>query len=148
MVNSFINIFWKLMDFKYKEISLHYSTSDSEYFNGDVFNEPIKRNQNFLRIYGMNQTWVIQEKEKKNLKTCTIFLTFFKKIFLECGAFLKSLLNLSQHCFCFMFGCLGHEACGILAPRPRVEPTPPALEGEVLTSRLPGRSLYLLLLWC
>ena len=44
------------MDFKYKEISLHYSTSDSEYFNGDVFNEPIKRNQNFLRIYGMNQT--------------------------------------------------------------------------------------------
>ena len=43
--------------------------------NKEVFNEPIKRNQNFLRIYGMNQTWVIQEK-KKNLKTCTIFLTF------------------------------------------------------------------------
>ena len=24
--------------------------------NKEVFNEPIKRNQNFLRIYGMNQT--------------------------------------------------------------------------------------------
>ena len=65
------------MDLKYKEISLHYCTNDNEYLNEQwVFNEPVKRNQNFLRIYGMNQTWVIQEK-KKNLKTCTIFLTFF-----------------------------------------------------------------------
>ena len=30
----------------------------------------------------------------------------------------------------------GHEACGILAPQPGIEPTPPALEGEVLTTGL------------
>ena len=32
------------------------------------------------------------------------------------GPFLKSLLNLLQYCFCFMFWFFGHEACGILAP--------------------------------
>ena len=39
--------------------------------------------------------------------------------------------------FCF-FGC---EACGILAPGPGIEPAPPALEGEVLTTGPPGKSL-------
>ena len=34
-----------------------------------------------------------------------------------CGPFLKSLLNLLQYCFCFMFWFFGHEACGILAPQ-------------------------------
>ena len=33
------------------------------------------------------------------------------------------------------------EACGILAPWPGMEPTPPALEGEVLTTEPPGKSL-------
>ena len=32
------------------------------------------------------------------------------------------------------FGLFGREACGILALRPGIQPTPPALEGEVLTS--------------
>ena len=30
-----------------------------------------------------------------------------------------------------MFWFLGHEACGILAPRPGIKPTPPALEGSL-----------------
>ena len=30
-----------------------------------------------------------------------------------------------------MFWFFGCEACGILAPWPGIEPTPPALEGEV-----------------
>ena len=34
----------------------------------------------------------------------------------------------------------GHEACGILAPRPGIEPAPPALEGEVLTTGPLGKS--------
>ena len=39
------------------------------------------------------------------------------------------------------FGFLGHEACEILAPRPGIEPAPPALEGEVLiTTGPPGKS--------
>ena len=42
--------------------------------------------------------------------------------------------------FVFLF-FFGHEACGILAPRPGIKPVPPALEGEVLTTGLPGKSL-------
>ena len=54
---------------------------------------------------------------------------FLKKIFLMWTIFFKSLLSLLQHCFCFLyFGFFGHEACGILAPWPGIEPTPPALE--------------------
>ena len=44
---------------------------------------------------------------------------------------LKVLLNLLQYCFCsFMFWFFGHEACGILAPQPGIEPASPALEGK------------------
>ena len=56
----------------------------------------------------------------------------------------QSLLNLLQYCFCFMFWFFGHEARGIMAPRPRTEPTAPALEGEVLTNGQPGKSLALI----
>ena len=55
------------------------------------------------------------------------------KVFIE---FLTILLL----CF-FMFWFFGREACGILVPRPGIEPTPPALEGEVLTTGKPGKSL-------
>ena len=34
----------------------------------------------------------------------------------------------------------GYEACGFLAPQPEIEPAPPALEGEVLTSGPAGKS--------
>jgi len=34
----------------------------------------------------------------------------------------------------------GHEACGISAPQPGIEPVLPALEGEVLTTGLSGKS--------
>ena len=53
----------------------------------------------------------------------------------------KSLLNLLQYCFCFMFWFFGHEACVILALQRGIEPIPPALEGEVLTTGQPGKSL-------
>ena len=36
----------------------------------------------------------------------------------------------------------GHEACGILAPQLGIEPAPPALEGEVSTTRPPGKSRF------
>ena len=32
------------------------------------------------------------------------------------------------------------EACGILAPRPGIAPATPALEGETLSTGLPGKS--------
>ena len=39
-----------------------------------------------------------------------------------------------------MFWFFGHDACGILAPWPGIEPAPPALEGEGLTTGPPGKS--------
>ena len=51
---------------------------------------------------------------------------------------LKSLLNLLQYCFCFMFWLFGQKACGIFGPQPEIKPAPPALEGEVLTTGPPG----------
>ena len=39
-----------------------------------------------------------------------------------------------------MFWYFGQEACEILAPWPGVEPTPPALESEVLGTGLQGKS--------
>ena len=38
-----------------------------------------------------------------------------------------------------MFWFFGHEACEILVPWPRMKPAALALEGEVLTTRQPGR---------
>ena len=57
---------------------------------------------------------------------------FFFKIFFLCGPFLKSFFFLTflQHCFCFMFWFISHEACGIPAPWPGTEPSPCALEGK------------------
>ena len=40
-----------------------------------------------------------------------------------------------------LFHGLGHQASEILDPQSGTEPIPPALEGEVLTTRLPGKSL-------
>ena len=42
--------------------------------------------------------------------------------------------------FLFYFWFFGHEACGILVPQPRIEPSLPVLEGEVWTTGLPGTS--------
>ena len=42
-------------------------------------------------------------------------------------------------------GDFGGEAFGILAPRPGIEPAPPVLEGEVLTSGPPGKSPFIYL---
>ena len=53
---------------------------------------------------------------------------------------LKSLLNLLQYSFRFMLWFFGCKVCEIWAPPPGLEPTPPALEGKVLTTELPGKS--------
>ena len=44
--------------------------------------------------------------------------------------------------FFFLAAC---TTCGILVPRPGIEPAPPALEGEVLTTGPPGKSRVMLL---
>ena len=44
-----------------------------------------------------------------------------------------------------MFWFFGWEACGILTPQQEIELAPPALEGEVLTTGPPGKSLDVVL---
>ena len=41
----------------------------------------------------------------------------------------------------FMFWFFDYKVCRILAPRPGMDPTPTALEANVLTTGLPGKSL-------
>ena len=51
-------------------------------------------------------------------------------------------MNLLQHRFCcFMLWFSGCKACGILVPQPGTTCSCPALEGEVLTTGPPGKSL-------
>ena len=61
--------------------------------------------------------------------------------------FLKSLLNLFQYGFRFMLWFLGHKACEIPASQPRMELVPPTLEGNVLTTGIPGKSFFAVILW-
>ena len=63
----------------------------------------------------------------------------FRFFFFWCILFLKSLLNLLQYHFCFMLWILGHKACGILSPLPRIKPASLALEHKVSTTQLPGK---------
>ena len=72
-------------------------------------------------------------------------LLFFFFLILGSGPFQKSLFNLLKYCFCFMFCFLGLKAFGILAPRPGMEPTLPALELEVLTTGPPQKFPLLLI---
>ena len=75
----------------------------------------------------------------------TIMVSFLFLKFFWYGPFWKSLLNLLQYCFYFMFWAFSllfffdHEACGILAYWSAIKLTAPAVEGEVLTTRLPGK---------
>ena len=59
------------------------------------------------------------------------FIWVISKVFIE---FVTILFLLFLFCF------FDPEACGILTPWPGIKPAPPALEGEVLTARLPGKS--------
>ena len=43
--------------------------------------------------------------------------------------------------FFFMLWCFNYKACGILPLQPGIEPTPSALEGKVLITGPPGKSL-------
>ena len=52
----------------------------------------------------------------------------------------KVFIEFVQYYFCFTFWFFGHKACGILALQPAIELASAALEGEVLTTGLPGKS--------
>ena len=71
----------------------------------------------------------------------TYFLKFFF-FFFWCRPFLKKrlywILYSTAHSFMFCF--FGHNSCGILTPWPGIEPTPSALEGEILATGPPKKS--------
>ena len=83
--------------------------------------------------------FILIVKKISTSKFTTWIKAKLKKIFL-CGPFKKSLLNLLQYCFCFMFCFFGHEPCGILVPQPGIKPTPLGLEGKVLSTVPPTES--------
>ena len=70
-----------------------------------------------------------------------ILLSLFSKFFFffGCGQFLKSLLSLLKYYFGFMLWIFGRESYGIFASQPRIEPVPPVLGGEVLTTGPPAK---------
>jgi len=113
-----------------------------------------------LSCLGLSGTWVaisfpilgtFSTTNSSGIFSCPFFLSYSGLLFLSkifwCGPFLKSLLNLLQYCFCFMFWCFGHETCEILAPLPGIEPIPPALEDKVLITGPPGKSPSPTLYW-
>ena len=64
--------------------------------------------------------------------TCIVFVVV--KILKKNEPFLKSLLSLLQHCFCFMslFWFFGLKACGVLGPRPGIKPISPCIGRQSL----------------
>ena len=89
-----------------------------------------KRKKNIL----MGPSKII-ENFKKNCENSEMNSMYSgpRLIIFWCGPFLKSLLNLLQYCFCFMFWFFGHKACGILIPWPGIRPTNPAMEMQSLS---------------
>ena len=72
------------------------------------------------------------QKENDKLGSLDFFdVDNFFKVFIE----FVTILLLS-----YVLGFFGCEACGILAPRPGIKPTPLVLEGEGLTTGLPWKS--------
>ena len=74
------------------------------------------------------------------LTTYSFFLSFF--FFLTWTIF-KVFIEFLTILLLFYVLVYGPEACGILTPQPRIELSFPALEGRVLTTGPPGKSLYL-----
>ena len=73
----------------------------------------------------------------------SLLLQFYNLImvFINLDSFWKVFIEFITILFLFVFCFFGHESCEILAPRPGIEHAPPAFEGEVLTTGLPGKPL-------
>ena len=86
-----------------------------------------------------------QSTQPQTLTTSLHFsaLCFLRFFFFDVDHFLFSLYWICCNTLCFCSGCFGWEACGILDPQPGIEPTPSALEGEILVTGPPGDSLLL-----
>ena len=76
-----------------------------------------------------------KRKSDTGLKMSSFFL--FLRFFFWCGPFFffKSLLNLLQYRFCFMFCFFWPWGMWDVAPQQRIQPASPALKGKVFTTR-------------
>ena len=80
--------------------------------------------QNFDKVFFFFFFFGLSQREAHSFYDSYCFQIFF-----WCGPFLKSLLNLLQYCFCFMFWFFGHKAQGTLPPQPGIKSAFLALEG-------------------
>ena len=78
--------------------------------------------------------WQCQEAGTRRLPSSCARQQFFFFFFLT---ILKVFMELVAILFLFWF--FGHDACGIFAPWPGIEPSFPALLGKVLSTRPPGK---------
>ena len=72
-----------------------------------------------------------------------LFPFFFYKVFFMWSIFKVFIDFVIILLLLFMFWSAGREACGISVPQPAIKPAPPVLEGDVLTTGPPGKSLHL-----
>ena len=66
----------------------------------------------------------------------------FLKEFLIWTIFLKCFIEFIALLLFYALFFFGHKAHGILAPYPGIKPTPPAMEGKMLTTGQPGESSF------
>ena len=78
----------------------------------------------------------INNKAKVKMESDYRNSMFFFLMYTNFGVF----INLLQLCFHSMFPFLNPDACRIFTPQPGIASAPLALEGEVLTTGLPGKS--------
>ena len=74
-----------------------------------------------------------------------VLLSASQTLLLDVDRFLAFIEFATVLFLCHVLVFLAHKACGILAPRPGIEPTAPALEGEVFTT---GPSTFIESLLC
>ena len=79
-----------------------------------------------------------------NIQAFNTILILLKKFFFDVDRFFKVFIEfVTILLLLYVVWFFGYKACGILAPQPGTEHAPPALEGEVLTTGPPGKSLIL-----
>ena len=77
-------------------------------------------NKRLINTSYLSHIWLNTEINKN------IVIAYRELIVVVVDYFLKSLLNLLQYCFSFMFWFFGHKACGILIVWPGIKPAPPS----------------------
>ena len=95
-----------------------------------------QNNFNFISISSIQLNIAIQ-----GLPSSFCFFVCFIRFFLMWAIFKVFIKFVTIFILFYVLVFWGYKACGILTPQPGIKPTPPALEGKVLTTGLPGKSV-------